>query len=130
PTSTTKMTGFFATTLGSSLRNASRVARFMISGSNSGRARTARVAISGDPGRRAGFEGAVSVVAISTRKRKPQHCEQLSALHEEVLHDGSERQGREEGQRAHDDHGPDQYADKERAVRRQGPARDRYSPLC
>ena len=40
PTSTTNITGFFATFLGLSLTNDSLVARFTISGSNSGRART------------------------------------------------------------------------------------------
>src|SRR5262245_59293616 len=39
PTSTTKMTGFFATTRGLSLTNESRTARLSISGSDSGRAR-------------------------------------------------------------------------------------------
>src|ERR1019366_979525 len=40
PTSTTNITGFFATILGLSFTNDSLVARFTISGSNNGRART------------------------------------------------------------------------------------------
>src|SRR5271163_4030930 len=75
PTSTTKMTGFFARVTGFNLTRQSLSARRRISGSKSGRADVSFLEV-GDIGL----------------------GEELAGVHEEVLNDRAERQSREVGQ--------------------------------
>src|SRR5262249_6192332 len=107
PTSTTNMTGFFATMRGLSFTNDSRIARRRISGSNSGRARTpleiscdASVVLCSDL-RSCGLRVAVDIL------------ENLSVQHLEMLDDRTKRQCGEIRQRAHNDHCAGQKNDKQ-----------------
>src|SRR5215831_15296148 len=91
PTSTTNITGFFATARGFSLTNDSFVARRRISGSNSGRARTPlemSCAVSGLLSVLAGLCCRGGTVAVDMSKH-------LSVEHLEVLNNWSQRERRE-----------------------------------
>src|SRR5262249_19818664 len=123
PTSTTNMTGFFATMRGLSFTNDSQIARRRISGSNSGRARTpleiscdASVVLCSDL-RSCGLRVAVDIL------------ENLSVQHLEMLDDRTKRQCREIRQRAHNDHCAGQKNDKQRPVSRQYAAHHRNELL-
>src|SRR6059036_2623083 len=115
PTSTTNITGFFATIRGFSLMNESLVARLRISGSNSGRARTplemscvASVFVA-----TLGSSGGAIALAISKH---------LSVPHLEMLNNRAQRKRREICEGADNDDGSDQQDDEQRAVGRQSPA--------
>src|SRR5215510_3839377 len=121
PTSTTNMTGFFATIHGFSLMKESLVARLRISGSNNGRVRTP-LEMSGVACALAsalGSSGGAIAVAISKH---------LSVQHLEMLNNRAQRKSREicEGPDDHDR--SDQEDDKQRAVSRQSAAghRDQF----
>ncbi len=89
PISTTNITGFRTMWRGSSLTNASRIARRTIGGSNSGRLRAG--ALPDDAWRLGGRK-----VGMSS------WSEQLPGAHQQVLDDRAERERREEGERADD----------------------------
>src|SRR5215831_10238577 len=102
PTSTTNITGFFATALGLSFMNDSLVARLRISESKSERARTPLEMSPGPSG--SGFgcfccRGGTVTVDISKH---------LSIQHLEILNNWSQREGRKVRQRADDDDGSNQ----------------------
>src|SRR4051812_41627310 len=110
PTSTTKMTGFFARVFGLSLTKDSRVARLTISRSNRGRARLNLGGRSelgpGELGGAALGVGISTTVAMILAPDVHHHeREEPPVLHEEVLSDGTQREGREEGQCPDQDHG-------------------------
>src|SRR5438876_2679990 len=118
PTSTTNITGFFATIRGFSLMNESLVARLRISGSNSGRARTplemscvASVLVSS-----LGCSGGAITVAIS---------KYLSLQHLEMLNNRAQRKCREIREGPDNDNGSDQQDDEQRTVRWLSPAAHR-----
>src|SRR5580700_2491496 len=92
PTSTTNITGFFATFTGLSLRNDSPMARRMISGSNKGRARTPRDMSGVDccsliSGLGGSIRGAVTVDILAPYPRLT--LKQLAIQHLEMFHDGT-----------------------------------------
>src|ERR1700676_4111181 len=111
PTSTTNITGFLATTRGSSLVMESRSARLTIGGSKSG----------------LGF--ALSAMLPPRARIAPVALENGARLHEEVLDDGAEGERREEGQRADDEDDADEQHDEERCVHRERPRRHRHDLL-
>src|SRR5215471_1875346 len=116
PTSTTNITGFFATCLGFSLKNDSFVARLTISGSKRGLVR-APFEISSVPSVLAsilGSRGGAVRVAIS---------KYLSVQHLKMLNDRPKRKSREVGQRTDDDDGSDKKNDEQRTMCRQRAAR-------
>src|SRR5215510_5769711 len=115
PTSTTNITGFFATVLGLSFMNDSLVARLRISGSKSGRARTPLEMSCAPSGLASGFgcfccRGGTVTVDISKH---------LSVQHMEVLNYGAHRERWKVRQRANDDDGSNQEDDEQRSVGRQ-----------
>src|SRR5262245_57175434 len=85
PTSTTNMTGFFATIRGLSLTSDSHVARLIISGSKSGRVRTPLEMSSACSG------GLISGLGSSTGTLRVDILEHLSIEHLEVLDDRPQR---------------------------------------
>src|SRR5215831_18904387 len=102
PTSTTNMTGFFARARGFSFTNDCLIARFRISGSNSGRDRTpfemswALLSAFG-----AGVLGCGGAVTVAILKH-------LSIQHLEMLDDRPQRKSREISQCANDHDGSNQ----------------------
>src|SRR5215510_5990117 len=115
PTSTTNMTGFFATIHGFSLMKESLVARLRISGSNNGRVRTP-LEMSGVACALAsalGCSGGAITVAISKH---------LSVQHLEMLNNRAQRKCREIREGPDNDDGSDQQDDEQRAVSRQSAA--------
>src|SRR5205809_920750 len=115
PTSTTNITGFFATIRGFSLMNEFLVARLRISGSNSGRARTP-LEMSCAPSvlvSTLGSSGGAIAVAISKH---------LSVQHLEMLNNRAQRKCREIREGPDNDNGSDQQDDEQRTVSRQSPA--------
>src|SRR5580704_5080624 len=98
------MTGFLASVFGLSLTKDSMVARRTISGSNSGRERL----------RLLGINDVLSVM----RDGGGDANAAMLAPEKEMLNEGAERKGGEEGQCAHDENGADQQPDKERTVGR------------
>src|SRR5215468_9055240 len=116
PTSTTNITGFFATWRGFSLRNDSFVARLTISGSNRGRVRTPfeMSSVASVFALSLGSCGGAVTVAISKH---------LSVQHLKMLNDRPKRKSREVGQRADDDDGSDKKNDEQRTMSRQRAAR-------
>src|SRR5215472_10859994 len=117
PTSTTNITGFLMSVAGFSLTNDSRSARLTMGGSNSGRDRTSFLGMSCGSSM-TGVGGAATVAMSSTPDREQHHREELPLLHQEMLYDRSERQGREIGEGAHDNHGSDEQSHEQRAVSR------------
>src|SRR5262245_50872697 len=115
PTSTTNMTGFFATIHGFSLMKESLVARLRISGSNNGRVRTP-LEMSGVACALAsalGCSGGAITIAISKH---------LSVQHLEMLNNRAQRKCREIREGPDNDDGSDQQDDEQRAVSRQSAA--------
>src|SRR5262249_40365876 len=115
PTSTTNITGFFATFHGLSLMKESLVARLRISGSNRGRVRTP-LEMSGVASGLAsalGSSGGAIAVAISKH---------LSVQHLEMLNNWAQRKCREIREGPDNDDGSDQQDDEQRAVSRQSAA--------
>src|SRR5262245_41668058 len=113
PTSTTNITGFFISVSGFSFANEARTARLTISGSNRGRDRASFLGRSevGSSGGICGVTvGSVVVVAMLLAPK-------LSAVHQEMLDDRTERKRREEGQRTNDQDGADEQSDEQRSVR-------------
>src|SRR6266545_3053979 len=121
PTSTTNIPGFFSSVTGFNFPNEAWIARLTISGSNNGRDRTSFL------GRREvgsscgtiglGLGGAVivvDIVCISSARLK-----ELAALHQEVLHNGCQRERREIRQGPDDDHCSGEKADEQGTVRRE-----------
>src|SRR5436190_10406145 len=115
PTSTTNITGFFATIRGFSLMNESLVARLRISGSNRGRARTplemscapsVLVSTLGSPG---------GAIAVAMSKH-------LSVQHLEMFNNRAQRKRREVCEGANNDNGSHEQDDEQRTVGRQSPA--------
>src|SRR5215469_4253770 len=94
PTSTTNITGFLISVAGLSLTNDSRSARLTMGGSKSGRARTSFLGMSCGSSM-TGVGGVATVAMSSTPDREQHHREELPLLHQEMLHDGSQGQGRE-----------------------------------
>src|SRR6266850_703275 len=114
PTSTTKITGFFATCIGLSFTKESLVARPRISASNSGRVRvpldmscwpSVFVSCLGSRG------GAVSVDIVNSLFVMT--SERPSVQHLKVFDNRTKRKCREIRQRTDDDDGPDQEDDKQ-----------------
>src|SRR6516225_5406156 len=106
PTSTTNITGFFATIRGFSLTNDSFVARLMISGSNKGRARTP-LEISSVPSAFAGCGDSTNAVI----------SKHLPVQHLEMLNNRPKRKRRKIRQRANNNDGSNQQDHKQRTVR-------------
>ncbi len=101
PTSTTKITGFFASVTGFSLKNDSLRARPAISASNNGLARANFLGRSDVRSSAAGVGlGGVTVVDMG--------LEQLSLMHQIMLHNGPQRKRGEERERTHDHNGAHQ----------------------
>src|SRR5262249_20022457 len=139
PTSTTKMTGFFISVIGFSLMKESFSARFRMSGSKSGRARTSFFGIrldsstgDGETGGTGGTGGGAVIVAmrLTPERKRHNHREHLFLMHQEVLDDWAQRERREERQRADHDDRRDEQADKQRTVRRQRAGRQRHHLLA
>src|SRR5689334_4811011 len=113
PTSTTNITGFFSITRGCSLRNESPIARLTIGGSNNGRARSAFLGMSNVTSSVTGCLGSCSTatgISLPPHHGIQQKREELSALHQVVLHNRTQRQGWEVSQRANNqDHADQQH---------------------
>src|SRR5215471_6536731 len=118
PTSTTNMTGFFIMVRGLSFAKESRMARFTIGGSNSGRARAPFFGTI-----EAGSTGADAPTATGILAPQP------SLVHQEVLHNRSQRQRREERERSNDHHHSHQQGHKQRTVGGECAGRDRHQFL-
>src|SRR6185436_20227596 len=103
PISTTNMTGLRIMRRGSSLPNASRIARRTIRPSSSGRSVT---------------RGWLDMTSSGSR------------MEHEVLGDGPQRQGGHERQRADQQHHADEQRHEQRAGGRQGPRRRRHDLLA
>src|SRR5450755_123217 len=117
PASTTNITGFFIMVRGLSFTSASVMARLTMGGSKSGRER--------DP-----FLGTIDAKSwdgdmVVTGILAPQP----TLMHQEMFHDGAQRERREKRQRAHDHHYPYQQDDEHRTVRGEGAGRDRHQLL-
>src|SRR5215468_9222402 len=116
PTSTTNMTGFFATILGLSLTKDSFVARRRISGSKRGRARTP-------------FEMSCALSLLISGLRlcggavRVDISKHLPVEHLEMLNYGPQRKCREIRQRANNHDRSDKQKHEERAMRGQRAAR-------
>src|ERR1700691_5206325 len=120
PTSTTNITGFFATSIGLSFTNDSLVARFTISGSNNGRERAPRE-ISCAPSCLDSCLlsiGGALAVGIFFNSSFSRTSEQFAVEHLQMLNDGAKRERGEIGERAHDDHGPYHQKHEQRTSRR------------
>src|SRR6266850_3195935 len=118
PTSTTNITGFFATIRGFSFTNDSFIARLRISGSNRARARTP-LEMS------CVLSGLVSILGSCGGRVAVAILKHLSVQHLEVLNDGSERECREIRECTDNNDCSNQQDDEQRAVRRQCTAGDR-----
>src|ERR1039458_6706921 len=89
PTSTTNITGFFATCAGFSFTNDCWIARLRISGSNSGRARTPREMSIGGSSLVSGLRGVFCAVVVDIFGAPLilVRSEQFAGIHLEVFHD-------------------------------------------
>src|SRR5262245_9504273 len=138
PTSTTKMTGFFISVTGFSLRTESLSARRRISGSSSGRARTSFFGIKLDSSTGDGLIGggdggcivAVAMAVSTPERKRHNHREELVLVHQEVLDDWRKGERGEERQRADDDDGRHEEPDEQGSVRRQRAGGGRHELLA
>src|SRR5262245_12728180 len=125
PTSTTDMTGLFRNVIGLSFPTDAQVARFTISGSKSGRARTSFLGRSdvGSTGASGSLglagDGMVTVGMVRLRV-----SEKPSAVHHVVLDDRAQGKHGKERQRSYDQNGADEQTDEERAMRGKRSARE------
>src|SRR5579871_1830414 len=132
PTSTTNITGFFATKTGFSLTNDSFVALLRISGSNKGRARTPREMSAVASCWRASvfFSGGGTVtVDIFQLLVLIRGSEQLAIQHLEVFNNRAERENGEVRQGTDDHDSSDEEGYEQLAVCRQCSAGDRNQLL-
>ena len=119
PTSTTNITGFFATVAGFSFAKDARIARPTISASNNGRDRTSLFGSSAPESSRGIVlfvpEGAVKAGIVLLPLQA--NSEHLAGVHQIVLHNGTQRQRGKEGQSAYDQHRANQQANEQWAMR-------------
>src|SRR5579871_3762779 len=94
PTSTTNITGFFIIRRGCSLTNESRIARFTMGGSNSGRPRAAFLEISSGSVAKEDADGGSTTGIILAPDSRHQEGKQFSVHHQEVFHNRPQRKRR------------------------------------
>src|SRR5580693_4974404 len=123
PTSTTKITGFFASVTGFSLKKDSLRAFPAISVSNNGRARASFL------GRREVRSSVTGGVMFGGGIVVDMGLEQLSLVHQIMLHDRSERKRGKERQRSNDNDSAYQQPNEQGPMRRKRSAGSGYSLL-